>query len=219
VSVGVDGFRGGWVVATPDAVRAISSLGPLVANATIDLIGIDMVIGLPEAWGRRADAEARRVLGTRSATVFSAPPRQLIDETDYATANARSRALFGRGLPKQTFHLLARIREVDALVDDAGPDRLVEVHPECAFAAMAGHPLSPKRTPAGVRERRALLEPIYGDVTEIRLRGARVDDILDAFAVLWSAERFARGVHATLGCGPDGSVERDRRGRPMRIVM
>jgi hypothetical protein len=37
--------------------------------------------------------------------------------------------------------------------------------------------------------------------------------VLDACAVLWSAERFARGDHVTLG---DGSV--DALGLPMRIL-
>jgi predicted RNase H-like nuclease len=42
--------------------------------------------------------------------------------------------------------------------------------------------------------------------------GARLDDVLDALAVAWSARRWARGAAEVLG------NERDARGRPMRIV-
>jgi predicted RNase H-like nuclease len=42
--------------------------------------------------------------------------------------------------------------------------------------------------------------------------GARLDDVLDALAVAWSAQRWARGTAEVLG------DERDERGRPMRIV-
>ena len=45
------------------------------------------------------------------------------------------------------------------------------------------------------------------------LRGARFDDVLDAYAVLWTTERFARGEHVSFG---DGA--RDERGILMRIV-
>jgi hypothetical protein len=40
-----------------------------------------------------------------------------------------------------------------------------------------------------------------------------VDDVLDAYAVLWSVERFLRNEHRVFG---DGS--RDSRGIEMRIV-
>ena len=59
--------------------------------------------------------------------------------------------------------------------------------------------------------RAALLAPEFGDVRP--LPGARFDDVLDAHAVLWSAERFARGAHVTFGDG-----RRDARGILMRIV-
>jgi predicted RNase H-like nuclease len=44
-------------------------------------------------------------------------------------------------------------------------------------------------------------------------RGAGEDDLLDAFAALWSAERITRGEHKVLG---DGHT--DVTGLPMRIV-
>ncbi len=173
-----------------------------------------MPIGLPDEWGRAADAEARRSLGRgRASTVFPTPPRPLLHETDYTVVNAMSRRLFGKGLPKQSFHLLPRLRELDELARTQPEGRLLEIHPECSFQALAGAPLPSKHTPEGLRARRALLRPLFGELVEARPRGTEADDVLDAFAVLWSVERFCRGDHMEHG---DGT--RDACGLPMRII-
>ena len=173
---------------------------------------------MPRQWGREADRQARHLLGRpRASSVFPTPPRSLLSATTYATANQRSKSELGQGLTRQTYHLFGRIREVDRLVTSlAGAvpgDRLVEIHPECSFRVMAGAPLPSKHTADGIDRRRALLLPRFGPVVDARPTGAAADDVLDAYAVLWSAERFARGEHLTLG---DGSV--DELGLPMRIV-
>jgi predicted RNase H-like nuclease len=173
-----------------------------------------MPIGLPDEWWRAADVEARRFLaGGRSSTVFPTPPRPLLHETDHVEASALSRRLFGRGLPRQSFHLLPRLRELDELARTQGEDRILEVHPECSFRALAGATLPSKHTAEGRAVRESLLHPLFGEVVDIRPRGAEADDVLDAFAVLWSVERFLRGEHIEHG---DGA--RDRYGLPMRIV-
>jgi predicted RNase H-like nuclease len=211
---GVDGCRTGWIVATRTSVHVIERLETLVEDSTIDIIGVDMPIGLPDRWARAADTEARRFLGGRRAsTVFPTPPRPLLHEADYALANLGSRRLFGRGLSKQAFNLLPRLREVDELARTEPEDRLVEIHPECSFRALAGAALPSKHTPGGRAARQALLRPLFGELVDARPPGAQVHDVLDAFAVLWSVERFRRGAHIEHG---DGA--RDRYGLPMRIV-
>jgi len=210
---GIDGCRSGWVVATRRGVRVVERLDLVVADADLSTIGIDIPIGLPEDWDRQADRTARRYLGRRSSTIFPTPPRELLSLRSYPEANARSRERFGKGLTKQTFNLFPKILEVDQLARVTPPDRLVEIHPECAFVAMSGAPLPPKRSADGAAARLALLRPLYGDVVGARPSGARADDVLDAFAVLWSAERFARGAHLV-----HGPAERDGLGILMRIV-
>jgi predicted RNase H-like nuclease len=173
-----------------------------------------MPIGLPDTWWRAADVDARRFLGGRRAsTVFPTPPRPLVHQTDHAAASALSRTLFGRGLPRQSFHLLPRLRELDELARTQGEDRILEVHPECSFRALAGTTLPSKHRSDGREARQSLLRPLFGAVIDVRPRGADTDDVLDAFAVLWSVERFLRGEHIEHG---DGA--RDRYGLPMRIV-
>jgi predicted RNase H-like nuclease len=196
---GADGCRGGWVVTTRHDARVIPTLAAVVG--CYERIGVDMPIALGDTWGRRCDDEARRLLARRASTVFTAPPRPLLTHTDYALANATSKELFGRGLTRQAFNLLPKIREVVSLAVD-WPELMLEVHPECSFRTMTGHDLAPKRTAAGFEERRMLIEAQFGPV-DTNLAGAARDDVLDAYAVLWSVERHHRGEHLVLGDDSD----------------
>ena len=207
---GADGCRGGWVVAT----RSGAVVVPRLSLAGVRTLGVDMPIGLPVDRPRACDHQARRFLGPRASTVFPTPPRATIGAADHAEASRRARAATGAAISIQAFHLLAKIAEVDALVDPRDGDRVVEIHPECAFVVMNdGAPLAPKRTADGAaRTPRALLDERFERIDPTP-RGAAADDVLDAYAVLWSAERFAAGTAIVFG---DGGV--DGRGLPMRIV-
>ena len=60
--------------------------------------------------------------------------------------------------------------------------------------------------------RRRLLSTWF-DVPNTAPRGAAIDDLLDAYAVLWSTRRFQRGEHIVFGDG-----RRDVRNIEMRII-
>jgi predicted RNase H-like nuclease len=124
----------------------------------------------------------------------------------------------GRKLSLQAFHLLPKIREVDAALRGDAPlrARTFEVHPEVSFAAMnGGHPLaSPKRRSAGREERLALVRSLHPDPLALLPAGAVAkDDLLDAFAALWSAKRIAAGVARSL----PNPIPHDAEGLPMAI--
>lgn len=207
---GVDGCRGGWVVASASGEFVTQDLDRLIPM--FDVIGIDMPIGM-SADGRRAcDTDARKALPNRASTVFPVPPRSLVGIEDYARANQESKERFGRGVPRQAFAIWPRIRLLDVLAQRY-PSRFVEVHPECSFTRMAGRVLPTKHGDAGKNIREKILGEHLGRACAT-LEGAKPDDVLDAQAVLWSTLRFVRGVHETLG---DGSV--DECGLPMRIVV
>src|SRR4051794_31400330 len=97
--VGIDGCRGGWVIASRDdcivAARLADALGDL---GTGDVVGIDMPIGLAATGPRRCDVEARQFLRPRGSTVFPTPARGVVHHTDYGLANAASRTITGRGI-------------------------------------------------------------------------------------------------------------------------
>jgi predicted RNase H-like nuclease len=159
------------------------------------VIAVDMPIGLPAEGRRACDSEARRMLGARRSSVFPVPTRDALDATAFADV---------RGLSIQGWHLVPKIREVDACWES----RVVECSPELTFTVLAGAPMTQnKRTPEGRAERLAVL----GDVA-IRAKGAATHDILDAHACLLTARRVATGDAIELG---DGTV--DGLGRPMRV--
>ncbi len=225
-----DGCRAGWVAlvdgpagrrieVAPDAAR----LFELAAGAA--LLAIDIPIGLPGAEPRACDVEARRRLGPRRASVFPAPPRAALVASTHAEATAIARRVQGRGMSVQTFHLLAKIREVDAQLRDATADApaVAEVHPELSFAQWRGEPMAhPKRDPRGREARRSLIGARYGtdllDAARRRFlrRDVATDDLHDAFAVLWTAHRVLRGEHVSLPAGVDAPT--DAVGLPMQIV-
>ena len=210
---GVDGCRGGWAVASDEGCAVVRSFADVLALG-FDVVGVDMPIGLldgPER-ARACDVEARRRLGVRRSSVFPAPLRPALGCGSWASAAAVYRGLCGGSLSVQAFGLFAKVAEVDAVVRPGMP--VYEVHPELSFSVLAGAPMRwAKRRVEGRAERLAALAPSFGDLSDVRVRGAAGDDVLDAYAVLWSARRIAAGEAVALG---DGSV--DARGLPMRIL-
>lgn len=223
---GLDGCRGGWVMVTVTVegawrseVERVTDLAAVIGHlesGRLDAAGVDIPIGLPETGPRRCDVEARRLIGARRSSVFPAPVRGVLGATTYEEAAGRSRALSGRGLSRQAFGILPKVGEVDALITPRRQRYLVEVHPEVSFTVMAGSPMAySKKTPAGRAERMAALRHVFPDVvrhTRARLDGAGPDDVLDAFAVAWSAWRWSSGAHVQLG------GDHDRRGLRMEIM-
>lgn len=195
---GVDGCRAGWVVATTSTLQVVRTLDELLD--AFDIIGIDMPIGLSEAGTRSCDTEARKALPGRGSTVFPAPPRPLLHLTDYALANSESRRLFGKGVSRQAFAIWPKIRELDE-VARRDPGRFLEIHPECSFSKMTGTVPPTKHGEPGKKFRVEALQRAFGDVPR-SLRGAKPDDVLDAYAVLWSALRYSRHEHESLGDDP-----------------
>jgi len=205
---GIDGCAGGWVAVTLPTSSADGAAGPVVAGVvvapTLDglgltgVVGIDMPLGLLADGWREADALARRALGRRGVTVFAIPPRAVWEQPNYADANRACRELTGKGMAAQTWGLRAKIFEADAYRRTT-PARLYEVHPELAFAMLAGAPLpDSKHTPAGLAIRRQLLAQVAGLTLPAKIPGTAENDLLDAVAVACSARRIAAGQAVTL---------------------
>jgi predicted RNase H-like nuclease len=207
--VGIDGCAAGWIVATPDEVFVVRTL----ELQRFDYVGIDMPIGLVDGPPRACDKEARKYLAAAGSSVFPAPPRAALTCTDYRTALAQARSATGRGISKQTFNIMRKVAELDRLIGPHHEDTVVEVHPECTFKMLNDERSLPsKKTLAGRAIRRRLLSELFY-IPDESPPGAAIDDLLDAYAVLWSVTRFRRNEHRVFG---DGS--RDPRGIEMRII-
>ena len=189
---GVDGTKGGWVAIVLDDRLAASGhlLQPIETDFSeigeIEIIAIDVPVGFGP---RQADAAARSYLKGAASTVFTTPPRELLEKP------------FGPGLgvSAQSHALGPRIAHVTNLA--RSDDRVREVHPEVSFRAMnAGHPLRfSKKSAGGALERIALLRGQGIGLGGIGAAAeAPLDDVLDAAAAAWTATRIANRTARSL---------------------
>ncbi len=199
--IGVDACKKGWVGVTNDLRGYFGPSIDLLVGAAdrdgaLDVVAIDIPIGLPTSGPRQADALARRLVGKRASSVFSTPVREALSAPTHAEASAISVQATGKGLSQQAYALGKKIIEVDAWVRST-TRAVIEVHPEVCFATAAGRTLvHAKSTWSGVEERRHILVGLGIDVpAEIGIAGemAAVDDVLDAAIASWTAGRYARG--------------------------
>lgn len=220
--VGIDACKAGWCAvildgdATPRVghIEELDDLDRLVDG--VDGVAIDMPIGIPSSGQRAADAEARRFVGARASSVFSAPVRDALHASTFAEANQINRGLAGVGLTQQAYALRTKILAVETWVASSDLD-VWEVHPEVSFTVLMGSaPRASKKSWAGLRERVQALEAAGIDIAAAGDVDARIgiDDAPDAAVVAWSARRLVAGEAI---CLPDPPEIDDRTGRPIAI--
>jgi len=201
VVLGLDGCPDGWVAVTLHDgevadVRVVGTIPEALERSRPGHVGIDMPVGLVDG-PRDTDAAARALLPGRASSVFSTAPRAVVDGfvdgsiTSHAEATARCVAVTGVGLSQQAWRLVPKMAEVERLA--ASGVVLTEVHPELAFATVAGQPLPRKRSWPGLMLRAGLLREL-GVVLPTRFEGdtrAAPDDVVDAAVCAWVVDGFA----------------------------
>jgi predicted RNase H-like nuclease len=255
--VGVDWDSGSWVAVGYPSPEGGGS-GPAVAvfetveelwaahGAAADRVVVDVPIGLCESreasagcvetngeLSRLCDDLARRVIGPRSSSVFTAPCRDAAraaaaagdEDVPYDEVNATNRDRTGKGLMRQAANIAPGIVEVeDLLLDADDPTALVEGHPEVCVRAFADEDLQySKRTAPGVAERLAALERATGYepgtwrtlAERLGERGVAVgvDDLVDALVLALTA-RAPDDELWTLPTAPPTDAE----GLPVQMV-
>lgn len=168
---------------------------------------VDIPIGPRDDFAPRpCDTAARQLLGRQASSIFPAPPRALLHCRTQAEASALSRATCGRGVSIQSFHLFAKIAEVDAL----RPLPVFEAHPELAFLTRAGVTLPSKKTAEGYAARLALLSAWSGLPSRDAARQWRSrvapDDLLDAAVLAEVAWRHTRGEARCVGDPAEAAI-------------
>lgn len=240
---GVDGCPGGWLGCLLDPsgrrapeIRLVTRFADLLDGPEAPaMVAVDMPIGLPDRigpGGRGPERLVRPLLGGRQSSVFSIPSRSAVfagegldDRAGYGAACAAALATSDppKKVSKQGFALFPKIRELDRLLTPALAARVVESHPEVAFATLAGAPLEePKKVKGrphlpGLEERRDLLagHGLGRAVTAAPPpRGAGPDDLLDACVLALVAARIAAGRARSWPPVPG----RDGRGLPIAIT-
>lgn len=210
---GVDGCPAGWIVALsaghegPHRLHVCETFRDVLALVgDSGIVVADIPIGLldeRQPGGRCVDMEARRMLGPRRSSVFSPPIRPALACKDWEAARKF-------GLTLQGFAIMPKIRDVDQLMTPALQRRVIESHPEVTFRHLAGVPMGHnKKRSAGRQERLrvlakaasiAALSP-FAEINKVfdqdRRRLSRkevaLDDIIDAYVMLFVAARYASG--------------------------
>ena len=227
---GVDGCPGGWVLATVDqggkidvsVVSEFSRVIRLVKEGQLTRAIVDIPIGLPDAEHRKANVEARRLLGKRAVCVFPAPRRETLLAGSHEEASDVRERIDGKRMAKQSFNIMPKIREVDELLDAPLQKTIHEGHPEVTFCLLnGGEPvMQSKDTPEGRTKRLQLLTAAFADLgveleaLPAKPQGASMDDVIDALALLVSALRAEKGLAKTIPEKP----EYDRRGLRAEVV-
>jgi len=236
LTLGIDGCRAGWLYVAQDLatgkcnagimseIKEVLDFSPVPA-----VVAIDIPIGLTDSGPRLCEKEARKLLGRpRSSSVFSVPARKILRAADYAEACRIGVGIDGRRLSRQTWNIIPKIRQVDVFLRAHSEYRDVfwEAHPELSFWRLNDCvPVEhSKKTVQGRAHRERLVRSYFGSEyllarsallrSSPRSAGWAQDDLLDAFAVLWTACRKARG--STVGV-PEKPA-RDRTGLRMQIV-
>lgn len=224
---GIDGCRGGWIGVqfNGDAFdwNISQSLESVLSWTSAEKILIDIPLGLPDVPPRAADLQAQALLPAKAkSSIFHTPAWDIVICDDYATANEQSKAKYGRGISVQSWNIVPKIKEANALLRDNPKllERLLEAHPELCFNGIKRTPLRfKKKTEEGKRERLQVLEVvlprariIYESIKNAtRRREVALDDILDAMVLAASA-----GKENSLKSVPDVPLK-DAAGIPMQI--
>jgi predicted RNase H-like nuclease len=190
-------------------------------HARYGIVAVDMPIGLSDHGYRECETLARKLLSPHGSRVFRVPPRGALDfaRDDWAGANTWSKRRGSGGISKQSWHILPKIAEIDGVIAAADQARIHEAHPELAFCRLNGNkPLPSKHTEEGLNARKRLLRKAGFTRLESWLAGrgalfAKPDDILDACALLLTAQRIKSGDAITL----PATAQRDTRGLKMAI--
>ncbi len=218
---GIDGYTGGWIAVVIDdgnfataQVFSNKDLETLIELNRIAYAIVDIPIGLTsDSEPRNTEAAMRKFLKKRHVCVFNTPCRQAldtIDENDYWLASDVNRKILGVKLTKQTFYIMEKIREADVIVQKLGQDKIREGHPEVSFKVLANDKvlnLENKKTNEGKKQRIDFLEGAGFDCANLKQHlpnhhPAKLDDLLDAAVLAWSANRWKNNEHESFPSTP-----------------
>src|SRR3954452_10549915 len=118
--LGVDGCRGGWLAAELDEDNSVawqwSSDIDQLLRLSVDVVAIDIPIGLADAGVRACDVQARAALGRRGVTVFPAPARPGRGCATSAAARGLLSSAGGPSRSAQPFGIVNAVRQADAAI-------------------------------------------------------------------------------------------------------
>lgn len=233
--IGIDGCKDGWFCVSLADDNSWSYTVIADPRALLEYIGdaasvlIDIPIGLLDSGPgeRQCDKQARALLKhPRSSSVFPAPARQSLLVNDYQQALKINRMATGRGLSRQSWGIVPKIREIDNLLSSRPVLQGVirECHPELCFWALNDESamIYSKKTEQGKQERLAVLAQFFKPCHQLFRQAAGQflrrqvahDDIIDAMVCAVTAKHGYHNYTSLPSC-----PQRDINGLAMEIVF
>ena len=228
--IGVDGCRGGWIAAviTRGALKIerYETIEDIVKKfASFNELLIDMPIGFPSNQDDiRPDSMARKMLPSRTSTIFSVPSRSAVYavlEEDQIKMNKKS---IGKGLSKQSMAIIPKMRELDVFLQEHTQYKNVikESHPEICFARLNGSVvMSKKSNDDGLEERLSILGRYLPQLSKsmILMKSKELrcnsDDIIDATCLALTGRLSTLGKTESIPEKPS----KDSTGLMMQMVI
>jgi len=219
---GVDGCPGGWLCIVLDTdtcafkvsiFRLATEL--LTYDPFIQVITIDMPIGLASNDRRRCDELARNLLGNRHVCVSNAPIRPALYSPSRLAASAVTQIAANRQVGSQEWALYPKIINLDSTITPLHQRWCFEIHPEVSFYRWNNCiPMQhPKDSATGMQERVALIDSVWPNARLELLQSLEqqgitrehyaLDDLNDAFAALWTSRRIFLGQAQRIPEVPD----------------
>lgn len=193
---GVDGCRGGWILACFSQGEISFSLHENVTALIKSLVGcpaaapspaadrspsteppcelpsifIDIPIGLPESGERLCDRKGRELLGARRSTLFPVPIRSAVYAPTFEECGNKNLLGQGRRVSIQFWNITKKVIEVDHFLQTSPKfiGKLCEAHPELAFSRLVGEviPLSKHSSEGRVLRVQAIERATGTDVSQ-----------------------------------------------------
>lgn len=219
-TAGLDGCRAGWLLISfgESSQYRLLRTDQQFRNALeeYDRIFIDMPIGLEDnTYSRKCDLLLRERLGKGYASsVFTPPIRPALHAPSYVEANMQSFELTEKKLSLQSWNIVPKIRQLDAILQNHGPikEKVFESHPELLFMNLnRGIIYQKKNSKKGILHRLDMIserEPVAGDYfrqikEEFRRNEVAEDDIVDAMVLALTAKESAATEIKTLPEKPE----------------
>lgn len=219
-TAGLDGCRAGWLLISfgESSQYRLLRTDQQFRNALeeYDRIFIDMPIGLEDnTYSRKCDLLLRERLGKGYASsVFIPPIRPALHAPSYVEANMQSFELTEKKLSLQSWNIVPKIRQLDAILQNHGPikEKVFESHPELLFMNLnRGIIYQKKNSKKGILHRLDMIserEPVAGDYfrqikEEFRRNEVAEDDIVDAMVLALTAKESAATEIKTLPEKPE----------------
>lgn len=213
--IGVDGCRAGWLAADKlGNWLCTGRISEIINSLPAQTIMVDMPMGLSgNGFHRNVEVHARKLLKGRASSIFNPPCRDAVYAENYQIANEINRAFNGKGISRQSWNIVPRIRELDTLIQNRTELKTVlrEAHPELNFLILNSfNPLEfNKKSKEGFKERLKILCHYCEDSETIVSRGlnqiprsmAAPDDFLDTLSLAILADGVAKPL-----CEPDADA-------------